>query len=194
MLEQLLRPHYQRWLVDPVANMLHPTIKPNTVTGVSGLFGIMIIPALIYHQPYFALFFLTISGYLDTLDGTIARQMNAASPIGTIVDIMTDRMVEIAVILGLCLVDLPARSFMGLLMLASILLCITSFLVVGIFTQNHSEKGFYYSPGLIERAEAFIFFGMMMLLPSQFNFLAILFSCLVALTAMIRIYEFSRTP
>ena len=78
-------------------------------------------------------------------------------------------------------------------MLGSILLCITSFLVVGIFTPNHSSKSFHYSPGLIERAEAFLFFIVMIFVPYYFTFFAFLFATLVALTALIRLWQFSKT-
>ena len=66
----------------------------------------------------------------------------------------------------------------------------TSFLVVGIFSENKSQKGFHYSPGLMERPEAFLFFAMMMLLPTLFSALALLFTFLVFLTAGLRVLEF----
>ena len=75
-------------------------------------------------------------------------------------------------------------------MLGSMLLCITSFLVVGIFVANDSHKSFHYNPGIMERAEAFIFFIAMMLWPSAFVGLAMLFSLLVTLTAIIRLTQF----
>lgn len=77
-------------------------------------------------------------------------------------------------------------------MLSSVLLCITSFLVVGIFSQNTTEKSFYYSPGLIERFEAFLFFSLMMFLPGIFSYLAYAFSGLVLMTALIRMAQFLR--
>ena len=75
-------------------------------------------------------------------------------------------------------------------MLGSILLCVTSFLVVGIFSENSSKKGFYYSPGLIERLEAFIFFICMLVLPMYFEALSIIFTILVVMTTVIRVMQF----
>lgn len=55
---------------------------------------------------------------------------------------------------------------------------------------RHPEKNFHYSPGVMERAEAFIFFIAMMLWPSAFGKLAALFSVLVLFTAGIRLHQF----
>ncbi len=190
MLEENLRHHYQKWFVDPVAKAIQHYINPLHITILSGLLGLLVIPTLYYSKIALALLLLVSSGYLDTLDGTVARQTKASSAFGSAMDIVTDRLVEISVVIGLWLVDPTHRAFLSLLMLASMLLCITSFLVVGIFTSNDSHKGFHYSPGIMERAEAFIFFILMMLLPMYFVPLSILFIILVMLTTVIRLIEF----
>lgn len=190
MLEKKLRHHYQTWFVDPIAKAIQHRINPLQMTMLSGLLGLLVIPALYYSKIALALLLLVASGYFDTLDGTVARQTKTSSDFGSVMDIVTDRLVEISVVIGLWLVDPTHRAFLSLLMLASMLLCITSFLVVGIFTSNDSYKGFHYSPGIMERAEAFIFFIFMILLPMYFAPLSILFIILVMLTTAIRLIEF----
>ncbi len=190
MLEHTLRPSYQKFLVDPVAKQLKNRITANSITLLSGLMGLAIAPALHYHQINIALFLLILSGYLDTLDGTLARLAHHATAIGTVLDISSDRLVESSIIIGLYLFDPTHRGLACLVMLASILLCVTSFLVVGVFTKNHSLNGFYYSPGLIERFEAFAFFALMLLFPNHFLMLAYLFSTLVVLTTIMRLKQF----
>lgn len=190
MLEQNLRHHYQKWFVDPIAKAFQHHINPLYITILSGLLGLLVIPALYCSKIALALLLLVASGYLDTLDGTVARQTKTSSAFGSAMDIVTDRLVEISAVIGLWLVDPIHRGLLSLLMLASMLLCITSFLVVGIFTSNDSHKGFHYSPGIMERAEAFIFFILMMLLPIYFVPLSILFIILVMLTTAIRLIEF----
>jgi len=139
-----------------------------------------------------AILLLLISGFLDTLDGTVARLTDKTSDVGSVLDIASDRMVELAVMMGLYLVD-PAHRALGVLfMLGSCYLCITCFLVVAIFSPNSSEKGFHYSPGLIERAEAFLFFIAMILYPRYFAFLGYLFTGLVFLTSYLHIKQFLR--
>jgi len=192
MLEQYIRPQYQYYFVDHVIEKIQHRIKPIQVTLLSGIFGIMVPVALYYQQRGLAIILLLISGYLDTVDGSIARNRNLISDQGSLLDIFTDRVVESAVIIGLFLYAPYERSFLCLFMLCSVMLCVTSFLTVGIFTENKSHKSFHYSPGLIERPEAFIFFILMMIFTDYFTMLSILFILLVLCTTFIRIYEFLR--
>lgn len=167
-------------------------ISPHLYTLGALICGLSITPALAYQKIWIALCLLLASGFLDTVDGSVARAKNQATPEGAIFDIVSDRIVETAIIFGLYFVDPESRGLLCLLMLGSILLCITTFLVVGIFVKNTSEKGFYYSPGIIERSEAFIFFGAMILFRNYFFYISILFSALVLITALVRIWQFSR--
>lgn len=192
MIEPYIRPLFQRVLGDTLAHSMGKFLSPNTVTVLAMVAGISIVPALLYGQVIVALVLLSVTGVLDTLDGTMARLYEKTSSFGTALDIIGDRIVEFSIILGLFLMSPETRSLDCLIMLGSILICVTSFLVVGIFAENDSHKGFHYSPGLMERAEAFIFFGCMILFPDVFSFLATLFSCLVFLTAILRLAEFKR--
>lgn len=155
--------------------------------------GLAILPLLAFGLTYWALFCLMLSGFLDTLDGALSRLQMRASSKGAALDIISDRAVEFAVILGLFFIGPTMRALPVILMLGSTLLCITSFLIVGVFAQNQTEKSFHYSPGLIERSEAFIFFAAMILFPSAFFALSYLFSFLVFLTALIRTAQFLKT-
>lgn len=191
MLEVVARPFVQRNFVDVLAKYIaNKAVSPNLVTLLAAVLGVMIIPVLVQGWVFVALALLWGSGYLDMLDGSIARHGDATQ-LGAVLDIIADRFVESAVIFGLFLVA-PERAMLCLLMLASVLLCVTSFLVVGIFTENSSHKSFHYSPGLMERAEAFIFFSLMMIMPQYFDGLAILFVALLGLTTLIRVVEFAK--
>ena len=185
-----VRNSYQKLCVENIAAALPTNISPRSITLLALAFGIAVLPFLVLEMPYFAIACLAFSGYLDTLDGTLARMHKATSPQGAVLDIISDRVVEAAVIIGLFLVAPLERALPTLLMLASVLVCITSFLVVGIFTQNRSEKSFNYSPGLMERTEAFVFFAAMILIPSFFIPLAYLFTLLVFYTAWRRVFQF----
>lgn len=189
MLETTIRPYYQQYLLDPIAQAIKLKVSPNTITLLAGFFGVLIPYFLARGDVGLALVMLLFSGFLDTLDGTLARLRQSTTPLGTVLDISVDRLVEFSVVYGFFL-QVPARSGLCLLMLGSILLCVTTFLVVGIFSDNQTQKSFYYSPGLIERPEAFIFFVLMMLLPQYFSVLAIGFILLVTLTALIRVWQF----
>lgn len=189
MIDSFFRTLYQKKMVQPILKPLH-FVSPYFVTFAALIFGMSIIPALAFNSPKVALCLLVLSGYFDTLDGSLARAHNRMTEKGAVLDIVFDRIVEFSVIFALTLVDPPSRSLIALLMLGSVLICITSFLVVGIFTANQSEKGFHYSPGIIERTEAFLFFSLMILFPSQFTPLGLLFVGLVLLTSAVRIWQF----
>lgn len=193
MIEKNFRKMYQQICVGPLIAL--PGLRkmePSLFTGMACVFGVIVLPLLFYGWNLFALLTLALSGYLDTFDGSLARLQGRSSSKGAALDIVSDRIVEFAVVLGLFAVDPERRALPALFMLGSILICVTSFLIVGMFSKNQSEKSFYYSPGLIERAEAFLFFGLMIVFPTLFIPVAYLFSVLVFLTALIRIIQFCR--
>jgi len=183
MLEQYLRPSLEKMLITPVAKNLPSFVTPFGLTFAALIIGLSVSAFAYLHCLYLAIFALLISGYLDVLDGSLARLRNQSSIPGSIFDIISDRLVELSAVFALYLVNPPARGAWCLLILGSFYFCITVFLVSGIFTKNTSHKGFHYSPGIIERAETFLFVIAMLLMPSFFTALAALLSCLVIITA-----------
>ncbi|KAF0124825.1 MAG: putative phosphatidoglycerophosphate synthase [Elusimicrobia bacterium] len=190
MLERTIRPAFQKVFVAPLVGLLLPLrLNPDVLTVAGGAAGVAAAPLLYFKLPWAALGALLLSGWLDTIDGSYARARGVSSEKGSALDIVSDRAVEFSVTLGLFLYA-PGRGLECVVMLGSMLLCVTSFLVVGIFEKNSSQKSFHYSEGLMERAESFIFFGLMMLFPAYFSPLAWVFSALVFYTAAVRMYEF----
>lgn len=193
MIDTYFRNHYQNLFVNPLLpKLVRWKLSPKTYTVVGLFFGLLVAPFLALGYKVLAFILLLLSGYFDTLDGSVARRNEATSPQGAVLDIVSDRIVEFSIILGLYLVDPVARGLLCLLMLGSVLICITSFLVVAIFTENTSHRSFHYSPGIMERGEAFIFFSCMILIPASFLLMAALFALLVTLTGIIRVYQFTR--
>lgn len=194
VIETYLRPPFQRYFIDALVQQLakYPMLTPQKLTMLAGASGIAVFIALICNMPKIASILLIFSGLCDILDGELARAKGCSSPLGAVLDIVTDRFVEWVIILGLYWVNPSERASLCLLMLGSILLCVTSFLVVSIFSENTTQKSFYYSPGLIERAEAFLFFFAMILLPQRFELLAWAFILLVLLTTVLRVLQFSK--
>lgn len=193
MIDTYYRSTYQAVFVDPVVALLEKLgIHPATLTFGAFCFGVATLPTIVMDMPLTAAFLLLSSGYFDTLDGSLARSQDCPSPKGAVLDIVSDRIVESAVILGLYLYEPESRGLLALLMLASVLICITTFLVVAIFTENAGAKSFNYNPGIVERSEAFVFFILMILCPAYFYWLAMLFIGLVLLTAAFHVIEFLR--
>ncbi|MCP3679332.1 MAG: CDP-alcohol phosphatidyltransferase family protein [Gammaproteobacteria bacterium] len=112
---------------------------------LKNIYCLMIIPLMYAHHTLWAVTVLLLSGYFDALDGTVARASGRSSAQGTMLDIVSDRVVEFAVIFALFLADPLQRGAWCLLMLGAVFICVTSFLVVGIFHENTSHKGFHYS-------------------------------------------------
>ncbi len=191
MIDNLFRPAFDKAFIVPVVAKLERIawVSPNRLTFAALLTGMLTIPLLAMHWSWFAIFVLAASGYLDNLDGGFARYLEMSDPKGAVFDIISDRIVEFSVIMGLYLYD-PSRAFLCIMMLGSSLVCVTSFLIVGMFSENRSDKSFHYSPGLMERTEAFVAFGLMMLFPSYFHLLAWSFVTLVFVTAAIRVFQY----
>ena len=189
MLENRIRSQFQAIFVTPIAQIFSKICHPNQVTVIALFIGIFSAVALAFDLKTVAILLLLLSGYLDILDGAIARINAQSSPFGTMLDILSDRFVESAIIIALVCRQ-PELALVGLFMLSAMLLCVSSFLIAGIFSSEASQKSFYYSSGLMERAEAFIFFILMILLPSLAFYLGIIFTILVLWTAVVRLYEF----
>jgi len=192
MIDSTLRRHYQSSLINPLLKLrLTQKLSPLMCTLLALVSGVMTLPLLAMGWGFLAFVALLLSGFFDTLDGSIARHKDLTSDRGAALDICFDRIVEASVIIGLFLVNPAGRGLLCLLMLATTLLCISSFLVVGIFETNRSEKSFHYSVGLMERTEAFLLFALMILIPSLFVPLSALYSLLVLATALIRLTQFA---
>lgn len=164
-------------------------ISANQVTLIAFVLGL--VPALLIYfgvSSVIAVVVLWISGFLDAVDGTVARKTKTSSPFGTIMDITFDRIVEISLLLALAL-TFSENVFVFVLLACSIIVSMTIFLTVGATSDKISEKTFYYQAGLAERTEGFIMFSLMALLPQYIDTLALVFTGLILFTAFQRFYE-----
>jgi phosphatidylglycerophosphate synthase len=103
---------------------------------------------------------LALSAALDALDGTIAREFETPTPLGGILDLTSDRLVEIAVIIGIIWRH-PELHFPALILVGSWYVNITIFLAVGAALERRGPKLIDYPPGILERTEALIFFAVL---------------------------------
>ncbi len=188
MFEVYMRPLYQAYFVNHIAKWVK-RVPPARITLLGCLSGIMIVPSLMFNCPKIAILFLLVSGFLDMLDGAVARERGMTSNNGAMLDIVSDRIVEFAIIFGLFLVDPTNRATLVLAMLGSCYICVTTFLIVGMHYPRQVERG-YLSPGLIERLEAFIFFILMMTFPAYFSLLAMIFIVSVFVTSYLYVKQF----
>lgn len=139
------------------------------------------------NQPALALIALWLSGFLDVVDGTMARKTKP-SPWGTLLDISFDRLVEISVILGLAF-RFPDSMWALLLLSASIIVAMTVFLTVGALSEKQGMKSFYYQAGLAERTEGFILFSLMIVFTPYLTAITLLFIAVQIFTIFQRMAE-----
>jgi phosphatidylglycerophosphate synthase len=184
-----------------VERFLYKRISANQLTLI-GLFIGLLAAITIFFSGIFAdlHFFLilisttlmTISFFIDTLDGPIAR-LEGPSIFGGILDIFCDRTVEVSIIIAIISTDIINLVYPGLFLLASIVLCISLFLIIsGLSQQDQSDrksKVFKYRKGLIERSETFLFLMAINLLFFMRFLLLWIFAILVFITALLRLWD-----
>ena len=155
-----------RKYIQPVLDVIAKTcqragIDANTLTIMGMLVGLA--AAGLVASQYFVVGFIVLwlSGLIDAADGTLAR-LTQPSPIGAILDITFDRVVEIAMIAALA-IRFPDAQFALLILAGVIAIAMSLFLSIAAAVANTSIKSFHYAPGLGERTEAFICFSLMIL-------------------------------
>lgn len=163
-------------------------LKADQVTLGAFLLGILSSLLVFSDLPFTGVTILWISGFLDAVDGTIARTLRSSSQWGTVLDITGDRLVEIAIILALA-VRFPESRMALLILISTILFSMTVFLTVGALLPKRSGKSFYYQAGLAERTEGFILFSLMIIFSGYLSLLTLFFAFLVIITGIQRMIE-----
>ncbi|MEA2055178.1 MAG: CDP-alcohol phosphatidyltransferase family protein [Candidatus Thermoplasmatota archaeon] len=92
------------WLFEPIARKIH--IEPNTLTYISLIFAFF--AGLSLYFSYWHHFLLVVAsimvlanGFLDALDGKVARLKNKATPKGDFIDHSIDRFADVFIVGGL---------------------------------------------------------------------------------------------
>ena len=185
MLEQLLRPQCQRYFDNLGGRLRSFSITPNQMTLCAFLTGIGAALSLSLSMNIVALCLLWLSGLCDVLDGTLARLTNSMHPFGAYTDLISDRMVESALILGFAL-RYPEHYLGYIIFLIAVLFHFSTFVVAGAVMKNDGPKSMHYDRSLIERAEAFILFSLMILFPSYIYPLLVPFNALIFISGIAR--------
>lgn len=169
--------------------LLNRRISANQVTYAAFLIGISASVLVYFGQPILGVIVLWFSGFLDAVDGTMARK-SKTSAWGTVLDVTLDRVVECGIIIALALRHPePVLLTLFLVLAISIIFTMTIFLTVGAVSEKRGEKSFYYQPGLAERTEGFILFSLMVLLQSHLIVVTIIFIFVELFTGFQRLLE-----
>lgn len=187
---------HARKYVNPIIELgakflLKLKLTPNNVTILALLLGVSTSIFLYFDMQIIAVILLWVSGYLDAVDGAMARRTNSSSSFGTLLDIVSDRIVEVSIVLVLGLKFVDVRYNL-IVLTVCILMSMTIFLTVGALSEKKGVKSFYYQAGVAERSEGFIFFSLMILIPSYLGIITNIFSILIIITAIQRFFEAKR--
>jgi len=171
-------------------------ILPNQYTLISIFFAIFSFYFLIKQNLILAIFFFLIAGFLDFIDGAVARYRNISTKIGAYLDTICDRYVEGIFLLGMLFLPLPkvllpAYVWIFLILFGSIL---TTYAKAAAKEKELAEQEL--KGGLLSRGERVILFLITLIL-GIFNFtwmiyLLILIAILTNFTALQRINSATR--
>jgi len=187
MIEAHIRTRLQP-LFNKIGHCCVDLISPNTITALAFITGIASGIAIAQNRLMLALGFLLFSGLCDVMDGTIARLSNNAQKIGAYIDLISDRMVEAAVILGFA-VSYPQHYLAYLLFFVAVMLHFSTFITAGALFANEGNKSMHYDHSVVERAEAFAVFALMLLFPQYIFSLLMMFNTIVFADGMARFYR-----
>ncbi|MFG6150546.1 CDP-alcohol phosphatidyltransferase family protein [Halobacillus sp. B23F22_1] len=175
--------HTARWF-------LNKGFSANQVTILALFTGLGTSLLYVLGYPVAAVLILWLSGFLDAVDGTMARH-SKTTPFGTVMDITFDRVVEVSIIVAIAYVH-PEVLWPLLLLTVSIVISMTIFLVVGSVSEKAGLKSFYYQAGLAERTEGFLIFSIMLLFPSLLYWSTLVFFVVELFTGIQRFIEARR--
>jgi archaetidylinositol phosphate synthase len=174
-------------------SLLKMGLSANHVTYLALFVGIMASVFVYLGQPVLGVAVLWLSGFLDAVDGSMARISKSSSSWGTVLDVTFDRVVEAGILVALALRHPEPHVLLLFLFLAiSIIFTMTIFLTVGAVSEKESYKSFYYQPGLAERTEGFILFSLLALFQSHLVLWTIIFIGVEITTGIQRLLEARR--
>ena len=159
MVLKTLRPRSVELLVDRVGRLFGAVpITPNTWTLLSLVPAIGGLYALFQGMMLVGLGLFAIAGFLDVVDGAVARERGSATNFGAYLDGMTDRFVEASLLIGLMLFGYPDWLLPGWLWLTLLLFFGTAMTSFARAYADH--QGVVRDPerlnamgGILERAE-----------------------------------------
>ncbi|MCF8566617.1 CDP-alcohol phosphatidyltransferase family protein [Alicyclobacillus tolerans] len=188
MLDTHARKYVQPVIRRTAREFLKLGLSANQVTWIAFVLGIASGILVYLGLPVVAVAALWVSGFLDAVDGSMAREQNRMSPWGTVMDVTFDRIVELGIIIALA-IRFPHAQLLLLLLTTGIVFSMTVFLTVGALSENKGMKSFYYQAGLAERTEGFILFSVMVLFPHWLLWSTGLFLFVEVFTGLQRMLE-----
>lgn len=159
------------YLTQPAVKLLAKTpITPNSITWCGFLLSVGAAVLVVTGHLFAAGWVVLVAGFLDMLDGALARLTNQATRFGAVLDSTLDRLAEAAVLLSLLVLyargQLVAQSLLvGVALLGSVM--------VSYLRAKVEALGIECKVGLFTRAERVIVLALGLLL-SRFDYALII--------------------
>lgn len=166
-------------------------ISANTLTGLAFASGLCAGGLIAFGQVAAGVSVLWFSGLLDVLDGSVARLSGKSSKAGAYMDLILDRMVEAAIILGFAW-RFPEPVFAYLLFFTTVIFNFSTFIVAGSLFANTGKKSIHYDVGLAERTETFLAFTAMAVWPEEIFAILMVFNLVILYTGIRRFIKVIR--
>jgi len=180
-----LKEKLRSFFLSPFINFLISLkINPNLITIIT--FILNIIPFYFYSNKnfIFGALSLILINIFDAIDGEIARRTNKASKFGAFLDSNLDRFSEGLIFLGLIIAFKENFIIQSILIISGF----GSFFISYIRARGEG-LGISIRSGPMERAERIFFIFIMSLFYNYFLFFLIVFTILVYLTIIRRLFE-----
>jgi archaetidylinositol phosphate synthase len=168
MLKSALRPEQTDALLRRFSRL---GISPIAWTVLSLVLAVAGCASLVNHHLALGLIFFVISGFLDMVDGAVARATNSSSARGAYIDGVLDRYVEMLLFLGLIFYLSTNETFLLLPVQVWIAMLIFGSLMTSFSRAYADHRGLLKDPillqkmgGILERAERLILLYLGMLL------------------------------
>ena len=190
MLDTHARKYIQPFLDRVARACVRIGISANALTMIGMLVGVTAALLVAAGQGMAGFVVLWLSGLIDAADGTLAR-LTKSSPLGAILDITFDRVVEVAMIVALAW-RFPDARFELVILAGIIAIAMSLFLSIGAAVANQSVKSFHYAPGLGERTEAIVCLSLMLLDSTRLVLWTWIFIGVIVFTMAQRLYHACR--
>jgi len=174
-------------ITDPIVRILSKSgIKPNALTLINLVLNI--VAAYVIATSHFRLggVLILVSGLFDLLDGALARFTRQTTKFGAILDSVTDRISEAAILCGLLIWYIPQGANLEIVLIFIVL--IGSFLVSYIRARAEG-LGWQCQVGLFTRAERVIVLAIGLLINRIFIHSIFIALCVLAVFVFITVVQ-----
>lgn len=182
MLDTYGRKYIESFFNKTAKFFLELKLKPTHVTYIALILGLGASVCFYFEKHFISIVLLWVSGYLDAVDGAMARKSKSITKTGTLLDICFDRIVELSFVIVFALKHIDA-VFALLCLTCSIVMSMSIFLTSGMLIENTGKKSFHYQAGLMERTEGFIMFTLMVVFNRYMRELSFIYAALIMFTA-----------